>query len=138
MPLIDKTYVKTNFEQWGSYCVDSEGLPDEDILQKEMDLSIVKFSEYLTISDTEITEPLRLHLLNIVRKRCWQRNHGDTEFKELPQILKDYNETIKTLMGIKEGTISLDPMTIGEPNNTIIIKAKPRRYSGFWFNEDFQ
>ncbi len=137
MALITAVYVKENFPLWDQYCTDDTGAVSETILQKEIDLSIIKFSEYLSLTDEEITEPLRLHLLNIVQKRCWQRRHGDTEFKEDPQLIKDYKETIKTLTGYKEGTLSLDPATITAPKNTVIITAKPRRFGGLFFDEDY-
>jgi len=139
MALIEIAYVKDNFPQWGDYCTGETGEPDQTILQKEIDLSIVKFSEYLNIAEADISEALKLHLLNIVRKRCWQRRQGDTEYQHPPQIVQDYNDTIKTLAGIKEGKISLSPATTTTPKDTVVITAKEKRYSNsLWFNEDWK
>jgi hypothetical protein len=135
LALITIYYVKDNFPLWASYCLDDAGSPSEAVLQKEIDLSIVKFSEFVEVTDEGMTEPLRLHLLNIIMKRAWARKYGDTEFKEKPQILKDYEDTIKTLQSYKEG-VSMEPAKAGS-SLSVSITAKERRF-GSWFNDPYE
>jgi hypothetical protein len=124
MSLLTLAYVEQYFPKWGSYCLDDENTADEDILQLEIDAAEQKLAEYVDVDADTITDPLKLHTLNIIRKRCFDRQHGDVEFENKPSIIKDYEDTIKMLEGYKAG----NSLSGTDPAYTdkIIVVAKDR------------
>jgi len=135
MSLLTIDFVKQNFPLWNKYCLDDEGAPDETILQNEMDIAEMKLGEFVEVNSETITDPIRLHLFNITRKRCFDRIQGDTVFEFVPQIVKEYDDTIALLTSYKNEEISPDGKNINASEKSIKLKAKKRRFKQ-WFNND--
>ena len=95
-------YVEQNFPGWQRWCQPPDpdqigGSPDELLLiaiTKACDL----WSHYRDDSDADMTDSMKLHLLSLIKKYCFDYHHGDTEYeKRPPQIIVDYNDTVKKL-----------------------------------------
>lgn len=125
MAIIDTDYVTTNFAEWEKFCtLKDDVLTKEDRLENAIALAEDEFAQYLPdVTDETLTNVLRRHLLNLVRKQCFDLRHGDSGFENKPQILKDYEATIAYLASLSGGD-----------DGAISITAKPRRF-GEWFNE---
>jgi hypothetical protein len=122
--LIDDQYIKDRFPAWEKYCTikDSTKTPEEvlDIVKAD---SEVEFLDYLDVDETTITDAEKLLLLKIVRYRSFLIRHGDTEFKNTPEIVKEYEATLEFLKGNQSE---------GQP----AITAKARIFTdGGWFTE---
>jgi hypothetical protein len=129
---IDKDFVKSNFPPWSKYCVDENGDTQDSILESCIQLAEKKLLTYVKVDESTITDSLILDLFNIVRYNCFGLIQGDTEFKEPPQIVKDFNATIKNLEQYKSGELRIE----GAPTsgvNKVTIKSKPRLF-GSYFN----
>lgn len=131
MTLITLDIVKSKFPLWNSYCQ-----TDNELTAIVNDSETIML-EYIKVTSETMTPQLILHLINIIRKRCFDTKHGDTEFESEPQILKDYKETMKLLLGYREGTTSIQPADLVVPANLVSITSKPRRFGGKWFSDDY-
>jgi len=86
MSLIEIAYVKTNFERWQTFSQPiATGETEDVVLQREIDHSITEFSQYITTTDADITDPEVMHLLNIVKYRLFMRVNGEKEFEHPPR-----------------------------------------------------
>lgn len=132
--LITTNYVKSNFPNWSYYCSDEEKTPDQ-VIESEIQTASIQLSEYVTVTETTITEALKLHLFNIVRKRLFDRKHGDTEFQTKPAIVKEYEDSLKILEKYRTGEMSVTQPEAGQTNEKISFTAKPRKF-GNWFTEN--
>jgi len=120
--LIDKEYVFKYFPLWIKFFQNDENNPDQEILESEMELSEAEFSRYLTRTESDITAGEKVHLLNILRKRGYDRLHGDAQMEFKPQIVWDYTNTIAALK------------TASGP---VLISANDKKFAGGnWFNEE--
>jgi len=129
MSLITAAYVKENFEPWSSFCtVPTSSFTADEILDKKIALAEIEFSQYSDATADDITDELKRHLLNIVRKNCFDIRHGDTRFEHKPQILIDYESSIETLKIYGRRVAEVDSSA------SIRITSKPRKF-GTWFNE---
>jgi len=133
MSFVSIEFVKNYFPLWNKFCLDENSEPQESILRNEMNLADQRLLEFVNVTPETITEPLKLHLLNIIKKRCFDRQHGDTEFEMKPSIIRDYEDTVSTLQAIKEGKLNLSAAEVSS-QNSIKLVSKPRRF-GEWFNE---
>lgn len=131
MSLITSTYVKANFEPWELFCtVEGSASTAMEILELKIALAEAEFSQYISVSDpAELTDELQRHLLNLVRKQCFDIKHGDTEYKNPPQILKDYEASIAALK--LYGPRVDDDV---ETNISVSFTSKERKFNT-WFNE---
>lgn len=119
--MINIEYVQKYFPLWNKFVLDENGHPSQTILQDEIDLAAQEFTEYLERTPQTISDAEKIHLLNIVRYRAFNRLHGDTAFETKPQIVRDYEATVQALK--KMAAISL-------------ITANEKKFaSGNWFNE---
>lgn len=139
MALIDE--VKENFPQWGEWCTDDSGNPDETILQRHTDNALIKIQEYIPELTTDnITKQLTLHLVSIVKKYAFNEIHDDTEFENKPQILKDYEDTLEILEKYKEGEFSFetedDVDEKADEGDIISMDARIRRFDTTFVDED--
>ena len=132
MSLITVEYITDNFEQWEVFCtVEGSDFSAEEILDMKLDLAEKELLEYVEVTEATITEPLTRHLLIIVKKNCFDIQHGDTELENKPQILRDYEATIKALEKYRSGELPMSPEP-GENTPTVSITAK-ERYFDDWF-----
>lgn len=128
MSLITKEYVKEGFPLWESYFINpSTGKADESVLQSEIDRAETILVEYLQADEDNITEQLKNHLLNIVKYLGFVLKHGDTEFKEKTQIVKDYEMTMQLLKDYKAGITPITPVPLSD-KRTISVQAKERLF----------
>lgn len=129
MPIVDAAYIQANFEPWEKYCtIEGSGDTPEEVLDKKIALAESEFSEYVTVTAETITDQLTRHLLNLVKKHCFDIKHGDTEFEHKPQIVKDYEASLDWLKKYRIRTAGIDGAA------SISITAKSRRFD-HWFNE---
>jgi len=119
--MITVEYVQTHFPLWNKFILDDNGHPSQTILQEEINLASQEFTEYLERTAQTITSAEKIHLLNIVRYRAFNRLHGDTAFETKPQIVRDYENTVQALK--KKGGV------------TDVTSNEKKFASGKWFNE---
>jgi len=95
---IDATWVKDRFPDWQTFCTREDGLktPDE-MLNLAIQNSETAFLSFVSITDIDMTDELRLHLLNLIKYNCFNYLHGDTEFKHKPEIVMNYNRSLQKL-----------------------------------------
>jgi hypothetical protein len=122
MSLITAAWVEEKFPLWNKYFLDENSDPSETVLTDEIANAETEYSQYVAVDEDEPTDLQKLQLLIIVKKRGFDRRHGDEEFESRPQILKDYDNLIKQL---KEELSDSDSIT---------MNTKTRRF-GSWFNE---
>ena len=127
MSLITTEFVKTKFPQWEKYCETSEV-----VLQSEIDDAEAVFLFYVNVNAVSITNFLKLLLLILVKKECFDLLHGDKEFEHRPQILKDYDKALQTLQAIKDGVLSVIGTSISQ-SNSITMTADTKVFDT-WFN----
>lgn len=123
--LITKSFVKDNLPNWETYCTRADGLKTaEEMLQIAIDRSEDEFLSYITVTETTIIDLQKAMLLKLVKYRCWNFLHGDTEFKNTPQIVKDYETIIERL---KKGVVG----------KGVTMTAKDRMFDkGKWFTDN--
>ncbi len=134
--LIDKSAVTTRFPEWQTY-VQRSGESEQDA-EDRLDLIIedaeAKLQEYIDVGSETMSAPLRLHLLNVIRKRAFDVKHGNKDFDDLPQILKDYEHTLEMLDAYRAGEFEV-PSAEEEDDDTnehVRMHAKDRRFKR-WF-----
>lgn len=134
MSLIDNAFVKGKFPLWNKYFLDDDtGEASETVLTDEISNSEAEYSRYLVVTSDDLTDAIKLDLLIIVKKRGFDRRHGDEEFEHRPTILKDYDALMERLKGLKAGKESVTGLDISSPN-VVTMTAKTRRF-GSWFND---
>jgi len=132
MPLMDSAAVKNKFELWQKYCTipNSGKTPDQVLDDKILDAD-AEFLEYLTVDETTISDIEKRHYMAIVRYNCFRIKHGNQEFQQKPQIVRDYENTIKTLSDWKHQS------STGANQDLPAISAKDRRFGkNQWFTGD--
>lgn len=137
MDLISNEFVKSNFSLWEDYAsqhseVVSEAKTSEQILTETISQSQIELLEYIKVTEETITDQLKSHLLNIVRKRLFDIRHGDTEFQSKPGIIRDYEATIAMLERYREGELLSPAPELGSTKSEISLTAKDRLFDG-WF-----
>lgn len=120
--LITRADVQERFETWDSFCQGKYDEDDNPILtpEQQLDAKIVlaeqELMEYLPSTTAEtITDAASRHLLNLVRKNCFDIQHGDTEFESKPQIIRDYEATLKRLAELRDARNHAPTITSTEP-----------------------
>lgn len=128
MSLIDISVVKKKFPKWSSFCDASESQ-----LQNAIDDAEAEFSFYLDIDADKMTNFLRLLLMNIIRKKCFDIDNADKEFETKPGIVKDYEKTLLLLTDVKTGQISLTGSNLSGTGN--ITMSAGKKVFDNWFNK---
>ncbi len=131
MAYLTTEWVKERFPLWGSYFINESRTPDEEALESEIEMAAEQMKQYVDFDEENITGPLKIHLLNIVRKRGYDREKPETENEFTISVIRDYNETIKILQLMKQGEIS-SPSTAEEGNERIRITSDKSEF-GEWF-----
>ncbi len=131
MAYLTTEWVKERFPLWGSYFINESRTPDEEALESEIEMAAEQMKQYVDFDEENITGPLKIHLLNIVRKRGYDREKPETENEFTISVIRDYNETIKILQLMKQGEIS-SPSTPEEGNERIKITSDKSDF-GEWF-----
>jgi len=125
------TFVKAHFPFWTDFC-DAE----EATLISEIDMAIIELNDYFTITendfDFESNNPLNIHFLNIVRKRCFDLKQSGEDFTTKPTIVKDYERTLEVLKEYQAGITKPNPNHDSNTENLINIEAKTRVFNT-WF-----
>ncbi len=106
------SYVKARFPEWETFCTRKDGEKTADeMLQIAIDLASFEFCDALgSLTSDDMTDILRMHLLRMVKHRCFNFLHGDTGFKNKPQIVRDY-ETTRELLDkglIRTGNVTFE------------------------------
>ena len=127
MSLMTNNYVKSHFVQYHDYFIDEDGVYDESILTDEIANSETILNEYVDVDETTITDQLKLHLLNIIRYRGFTRKHGDREFDNKPQIVRDYEASITVLEELKAGIRTLTARPVSN-DDAVTMTSKPRKF----------
>jgi len=130
MALLTSTWVQENFENWEDFCTIDSGETPATVLARKTQRAEDEFSAYLSRSASDITPAERLLLLALIKKHCFDLQHGDTEYEHPPQILRDYDSAIKTLAALRDG--------IGGPNREarIQMSAKTKVFGeNDWFTD---
>lgn len=128
--------VKTQFPDWEKYVklVGTESAEVVDArLQQVLDDSESEMSEYMPVSSDTLTGPRILHLLNIVRKRCFDIKHGATAFETKPQIVRDYEWTRKQLEKYRAGQLEVPLGEDEEDTQKDVYMNAPGRKFDDWF-----
>ncbi|GJQ63511.1 MAG: hypothetical protein SCALA702_25640 [Melioribacteraceae bacterium] len=124
--LITMDWLRSNFTDWGNYFLDDQNAPSEDELESELLLAEAEFKRYISVTEEEMTDSLRLYLLNIIKKRGFDRLNLANSFEFKPRAVIDYENTIAELDKIRRGEIK----SISE-NKGISVTPKP---PGEWFH----
>lgn len=141
--LITKAYIKQRFPSWQFFI---EQMPDgSPVLSDDEKLDLIiedsegKLLSILTLTDTDMNANLRRHLLNIVKKFLWDLKHGDTVFEDVPQVNKDYEDTLQYLHDVAAGRKPLTGPAPASADDIMHIDAKQRDFGGpkgTWFTRD--
>lgn len=131
MAIIDKDFVKEVFPEWEKFCTFTGGvLTADQRLDNSITLAEDQFSQYLSdVTEETLTGVQRLHLLNLVRKFCFDQRHGDTKFETKPQIIVDYEMSIKWLDAASQAQGAINR------ENIVSVTAKERKFNQ-WFTDE--
>jgi len=125
------TWIKTKFPLWTDFCD-----ADEAVLSSEIDMALLEMNDFVTIPEVDFdftaVNPLNIHFLNIVRKRCFDIKQSETDFHSKPTIVKDYERTLDALKEYQAGVTRPNPVHDSDNENLIDIDAKTRVF-GSWF-----
>lgn len=133
--LIAQSYIKQNFPQWDHYAAfDEQAADTQAALDNQIQNAQYELSQYVTVTAQTMTDALKLHLFNIVRYNLFMLQHADTEFESDPQIVDEYEQTIKMLTSLREGERPAQPGAPGEAQGKAKISAKNRRFDQ-WFTD---
>nr|BDD47024.1 hypothetical protein 19 [Balneolaceae bacterium] len=129
MPLIEKSYIKQNFPSWDHYTAyDTVAANDDDALDNQIAEAETELGQYITVTDTTITDSIKRHLFRIVVKNLFMLKHADTEFEREPAILRDYNKSIKMLEALRDGHAPSAAPTPETQQEGLKITSKARRF----------
>lgn len=132
--LLTAEWAKERFPAWSKFCdvEEFEGTAD-DLFDIAMGMAEVEFLEYLDVSVSTITDPMKRHLLNIVKKVCFNFRQDDAQFEQAPQIVVDYERTIAKLTAWRDG----EPTEAPAPDanaDTVTMASKDRMFET-WFTD---
>lgn len=126
MPLIPIADVQTRFPRWNDF------VPDEAELTRRVEDAEGELAAYVVATDLDAQTDLAL--IRLIKKHCFDHQHGDTEFERRPQILRDYDKAIADLERLRGGELP-DPAPEAsgdEEDDDEGLDSKPRRF-GSWF-----
>lgn len=136
--LITAAAVKADIPLWATYlqttAADSPAQLDERLDARIADAE-TQLLEYLpALTPATLTDPLRLHLLNLVRKRLFDVKHGNTAVQGAkPQIVRDYEDTLKMLERYRTGEFGREADVPPDGStDAFVVQAKARRFNT-WF-----
>ena len=133
--LIQPDYIKANFPQWEHYCEFAVDEVDTQItLTLQIENGSIELADYVTVTADSITPAIRRHLFHIIRKNLFMLKHADSEFDHRPQILKDYEHSIKMLTELRQGDRPNAAPTPETAQQSLKVTAKKRRYDS-WFRD---
>lgn len=128
--LISAKYVKSHFPLWDKYCIDPDtGDVSDNMLLNAIEMGHARFYSYVSSERTTMTEGLRADLLTIIKYIMFGYKHGDADFENKPQIVKDYDETIKRLAEYKSGDQKIEPSPVST-KPAARISSKKRLFGG--------
>lgn len=135
MPIITIQYVKERFPRWAAF-VRIDSTDDAAALDERL-TQIVAYAEaqlleYVNVTDETISDQLTRHLMNLVRKGCFDVKNAETSFETKPQIVRDYEDTLRQLRDYRAGILGAR----GEDTKDFVVTAKPRLFGGKWFNPE--
>lgn len=131
MALISLEFVKNHFPKWKEYFVDENGVPDQRILEDEIILAEAELMNYIDSEAEEISDSLKIHLINIIRKRGYDRTNLMDSNEFFSNVVLDYNKTIAILNDLKLGKISLEKNL---DDKIISVNNNSKKLNG-WFTE---
>ena len=135
MSLITSTAVKAKFTRWEVFCEPVEvGQTADDVLNAMIEEAETEILEYIPgLTDATITPQLTRHLMIIIRYRCFANLHGEADFENKPQMVRDYEASIKMLERYRAGEFSVpDDPNATEGDEHVKFSAKPRSMDQ-WF-----
>ena len=143
MPILSDDYVQAQIPEWEGYTAPLQpGETAETVLASRVESAEDELSEYVTVDAGSITKPLRRHLIILIRKALFTRRHGDRPFERAPEVIRDYERTLKTLALYRSGEITIEspgqdaPDPDAEGPRYVKMTAQDRRFSnpsGSWF-----
>lgn len=143
MPVLTPAYVQEQIPEWEKYCDPiPHGDTAADVLARRTQSAEDELSEYVSVDADSVTAPLRRHLVVLIRKALFSHRHGDRPFERPPEVIRDYERTLKTLALYRDGTIQLDspgqdaPAPDADGPRHVRMTAKDRRFSipgNSWF-----
>jgi phage gp36-like protein len=130
--------VKTAFPQWEKYVrLDSTETQQEldDRLTAKIEDAETRLQELLPVTEDNISEPLKRHLHVLVKKECFDIDHGGRTFEEgqKPQIIQDYEETMQMIERYRSGDLSFRDQ---DDEDKDIRMSGPDRQFDEWFDHD--
>jgi hypothetical protein len=119
--LIDIQQIKTAFPGWETYCTpDDFAASAEERLLDAARMAELELADYVAVDAVDPAQPLFRHLVNLIRKHAFDLKHAEAVFEFKPQILRDYEATVRALTRLRD-----------EPRG-IKIRSKGRRFDT-WF-----
>lgn len=135
MALLEASYVKQNFPTWEHFAgYDTEAADTDAALSNQISLAETELAEYVSVTESTITDPIKRHLFHIVRYNLFMLQHADTDFERSPRIVKEYERTLKMLTDLRDGHRPATPNTPGTSQGSPKITAKKRRMTS-WFTD---
>lgn len=138
MTLFNLAYIKSNFPEWESFVKRNAGESAEDVddrLTLIGDNAEALFQEFVPLTDPDLmTAPLKLHLLNIVRKGCFDVKNSANAYEHKPQIIRDYEFSLGQLEKYRAGLLE-KPLADGATDGQLDVRmaAGSGTYDE-WFN----
>lgn len=125
-------HIKKHFPKWDFYFKDRDtDEPDQDLLAESIDLALAQINDYVIVEEETITDTMKLHLLNIVRKKGFDLEYSAENFDTKPSIIRDYEYTLEVLEKYKNG---YQPPIQEDDAKSVNITAKPRIFTkDGWF-----
>lgn len=134
--LVTTQYIKDNFEHWEGYCTIEGGSDSATVvLERKIDMAEVEIKEYAALTTSNITDQFKRHILNITRKNCFDIRHADAgDFDVKPQIVKDYETTLKYLQKFSAGgggvlNPTYDSTKTASEGDIVSVKARTRMFT---------
>ncbi len=142
--LITAAEFKQAFPQWEKYVrlgSQEDAATVEARLERVLARASTELLEFVpTVTDQNITAPLKRHLVNVGRKNAFDIQHGNSAFENKPQIIRDYEATLAMLERYRTGEFAApapDADGDGEPDTggDVRVTAKPRRFRDWFIGE---
>lgn len=139
MDLLTLEYIKEQFPAWESFIKRTASETAEDLddrLTMIADRAEAEFSEYLVVAADDMTDALKMHLINIIRKGCFDVKNSANSFETKPQIIRDYERSMLQLEKYRQGLLR-KPIPDGEEDSQldVTMKKSTGTFASDWFNQ---
>lgn len=137
--LIELNTIKTHFPNWREFLQPDGPLTPDDILDVIISEAEAELGEYVTVTSATITVALENHLMTIIRFRAFMLDKGNIEFEHKPQIIKEYERTLKILEQYRSRQLpaAQNPDPDSRTTESISFSGKSRVMDD-WFTNDLE